>query len=69
MSAIVVASNPRSANSLIAASWIAWRVCCFLRSRKPEDIAAAIVAICAMCKPASVAILQSLWFPADNEHD
>ena len=35
MSAIVVASKPRSENRRIAARWIASRVCCFLRSRRP----------------------------------
>src|SRR4051812_16883629 len=35
MSAIVVASKPRSANSARAARTIASRVCCFLRSRRP----------------------------------
>jgi hypothetical protein len=35
MSAIVVASKPRSANSSNAASTMASRVRCFLRSRRP----------------------------------
>ena len=49
MSAIVVASKPRSANRRMAASTIGSRVRCFLRSRSPAGIVS-IVATVPTCK-------------------
>jgi hypothetical protein len=40
ISATVTSSKPRSTKSSRAVSAISWRVCCFLRSRRPGSVVA-----------------------------